>query len=66
MRHLPIRRGGLAALLLTALSIAIWQPWAAAEDDFRSQITWHKDLDAARELAAKDGKPLYVVFRCIP
>ena len=27
-------------------------------------VTWHSDLDAARTLAAKEHKPLLVVFRC--
>ncbi|HVW00655.1 MAG TPA: hypothetical protein VHB77_09950 [Planctomycetaceae bacterium] len=26
---------------------------------------WHTDLNAAREVARRTGKPLFVVFRCV-
>ena len=35
---------------------------APAQSDF----TWHTDFTAARKLAADEGKPLLVVFRCEP
>jgi hypothetical protein len=30
----------------------------------QGSLTWHGDLDAARALAAKERKPLLVLFRC--
>ena len=45
----------IAALLLAATA-ALNPP---AEDTFE----WFDDLDAARELAATEGRPLLIVFR---
>lgn len=36
-------------------------------DELKDNDTWiYNDLDRAREAAAASGKPLLVVFRCIP
>lgn len=35
--------------------------------DFRIDDSWiYDDWDAARELAAREGKPIFAVFRCVP
>jgi hypothetical protein len=50
------------ALVLVALaSLAAFT--ARAEDE---GIAWRTDLARAREEARRDGKPLFVVFRCEP
>jgi hypothetical protein len=36
---------------------------AAAED---GAFRWRTDLEAARREAARSGKPLLIVFRCVP
>jgi len=48
----------LPALLLLALGGG-----APAEEP---AIHWRTDLEAARREAAKAGKPLLIVFRCVP
>jgi len=50
----------VAPSLLLALVGAGGLPAQAGE------FVWHQDLDAARELAAGEGKPLLVMFRCEP
>jgi hypothetical protein len=37
---------------------------AAQEPKSTATISWRTDLDAARAEAARDHKPLVVVFRC--
>lgn len=55
-------------LLAFSLGVCGWllpsagTPTASAE----SKVHWHKDLEAARAEARKTGKPLFVVFRCVP
>ena len=35
--------------------------------DFRLGDSWiYDDWDAARKLAAREGKPIFAVFRCVP
>ncbi len=60
------RRGGWLAAALLASGLAVWLAPAGADEGFESKITWHSDLAQARVLAKDGGKPLYVVFRCIP
>ena len=42
-------------------------PLPPALRDFRIAEDWiHDDWDAARKLAERQGKPIFVVFRCVP
>lgn len=71
-------RASLAALLTVAALVAGPAPTGRAEDgtpaadgsrkDAGGGIEpgggWHQDLATARTLAARTGRPLFVVFRC--
>jgi ABC-type Fe3+ transport system substrate-binding protein len=58
-------RGLLAAALVTlAASPAFAQRGGRGEDG--SAYGWYSDYAAAKAEAKKTGKPLMVVFRCIP
>lgn len=67
----------MAQRISTALVLlAFWMPSApvGAQNilqetlrDFRLGDSWiYDDWDAARTLAAKQGKPIFAVFRCVP
>lgn len=67
------RRWKTAALLLPALGalgLALGAPpppaQAALERPELGDVTWHRDLDAARALAKKTGRPLLVLFDEVP
>ena len=51
----------LAGLL--ALAVASPVAEARGREAVRSEAGWHTDYAAARELARRSGKPLFVVFR---
>jgi hypothetical protein len=53
--------GALGILLTATLAQA-----QSAATKMAAQKGWLTDLDAARALARKTGKPLMVVFRCDP
>ena len=40
--------------------------FAVAAQAHAEGIEWRTDLEAARKEAARTGKPLMVVFRCVP
>jgi hypothetical protein len=37
---------------------------AAGDDKQVPPVKWEEDLDTAKTVAARTGKPLFVVFRC--
>ncbi len=61
-------RGGIgcwriaAALLLIACGSASLNPVALAQN---LVLGWHTNLEEACELSARNGKPLFIVFRCV-
>jgi hypothetical protein len=70
-------RASLAAMLAVAATFAGPAPTGRAEDgtpaadapreapaDRIEPGGWHTDLTTARAQAARDGRPLFVVFRC--
>jgi len=50
----------IAGAIFTALVLG------APPDDDAPTLTWRTDLAAAREVAARERKPMIVVFRCVP
>lgn len=59
--------------ILLALTVFVGDLSAQPRRDSRAgrsgssgQPTWIMDYDQGRELARKTGKPLMVVFRCVP
>jgi hypothetical protein len=64
-------RGLRAALFLAFL--AAWRPGSGQQplqddlgDDAVDRMWMYDDWERARELAAREGKPLLAVFRCVP
>lgn len=55
------RMTGIRASLATLLLLAVF-PIPKQEE--REGITWYADLSKARQLAAEQRAPLFVVFRC--
>jgi hypothetical protein len=55
MRYLP----SVLSVLFSTVALL-----AGARDEQAPPVEWHEDYDAARALARKTGKPLFVVFRC--
>jgi hypothetical protein len=51
---------------LSLLVFASWATAAAQESAPASGISWRRDLDGARAEAARERKPMLVVFRCEP
>ncbi len=52
----------------TQLLVILWTFLAQMSSFLCAQQTlpgWHKNLEPAQRLAAKTGKPLLVVFRCL-
>jgi hypothetical protein len=54
------------ALALTGAAGAQDSLRGALRDRQVDELWVYDDWAAARELAAKEGKPLFVVFRCVP
>lgn len=52
--------------LLASIGFLLTAIGFANADDGADRYPWLTDLDAARALAAAEGKPLLVVFRCEP
>lgn len=57
---------GLSVLVLSALShsSALAQPGKGGKDP--GKYGWIKNYAAGKELAQKTGKPMMLVFRCVP
>jgi hypothetical protein len=53
-----------APLIACLLCLAALLPGGAGGGKKAPEVTWEEDLDAARALARKTGKPLFVVIRC--
>jgi hypothetical protein len=58
-----IRHFFAIGVILTIANVSLAQSAAAKIAPSKG---WLSDLDAARALAQKNGKPLMVVFRCDP
>ena len=59
MRSMP--RCALA--VIAALFLPLTSNLTASAQD--SVPGWHTNLDQARRLAEENGKPLFIVFRCV-
>ena len=66
------RLRGLRAALVVAL-LAAWRPVSGQQplqddlgDDAVDSMWVYDDWERARDLAAREGKPLLAVFRCVP
>lgn len=59
-------RSAKSISLLASIGLFLAAIGSANADDGADRYPWLTDLDAARALAAAEGKPLLVVFRCEP
>ena len=55
---------GLVLATVGGLGLGLLGSPAGAEDEGR--LTWLTDVDAARAEARATGRPLFLVFRCVP
>ena len=53
-----------ALLVMAAVVAGNGQPAAHSQETGGIEIPWRTDWEAARDEARKNGKPLFVVFRC--
>jgi hypothetical protein len=68
MNQWKVRCASLVVILFAALATSVFaqrRP-AVVNEPEAAQNGWLSSLDEAKREAARNGKPLMVVFRCVP
>ena len=61
MRYRWLAAAALAAIAIAAAPVLAQAQEACHVDRYGTTVDWHKDYDKACQIAAKEGKPLFVI-----